>query len=514
MFRDHPTEVRPRDRVVCLVASDRGSLTGLGAGETEPGVVVFRVPPSAFRAAGGEVPNVHGPCPSDLSDRVRQDLEDLHRRHGFDVIAIPAHRGLGFRTLQARDAGLSFHGVNLAVYLDTCSAWRREQEGRWPDVLEDLELDFIERRSFERADVQISCDSEVTAYVRSNGWKVRSDVMTVPGVTELGTFLLKTLLGEPPGLPRRDKPAGSLSSEDPPLVTVCVPHYNLGPHLHRTLESLGAQTYPHLEVLVIDDGSTDTDSREVFEAMRLRYPQFRFLTQPNAGIGATRNRGLAEARGNYFIPMDADNVARPELVERLVAGIHHRPELAALSCYFLAFEDDDYLDRGDFRFAYRPTGGPHVLSCLRNVYGDATAIYRTDAFRAVCGYETDRNTSFEDWEAYVKLVQAGFSVDVLPEYLCYYRHREAGFSRVTNSYANHERVLRQFRKLEALPEAERVALWKALVGFHRKTETLTARSRGLLHRVAEAAGAACRSVPFATPALKWLLRPLARDRNG
>src|SRR5262249_31408807 len=103
-----------------------------------------------------------------------------------------------------------------------------------------------------------------------------------------------------------------------PLVTVCIPYYNLAAHLPRTLASLAEQTYPHLEVLVIDDGSTDPAARAVFDQMNDRFSRFRFLRQPNAGIGATRNRGLAEARGDYFLPVDADNVTRPDMVERFV----------------------------------------------------------------------------------------------------------------------------------------------------------------------------------------------------
>src|SRR5262249_53400039 len=160
-----------------------------------------------------------------------------------------------------------------------------------------------------------------------------------------------------------------------------------------------------LEVIVIDDGSTDSPSRQAFEEMRSRYPRFRFLRQENAGIGATRNRGLQEARGEYFIPMDADNVARPDMVERFVSAIRRNPDLAAMTCYFLAFRRWEDLLREDFAYAYRPTGGPFVLASVRNVYGDANAIFRTDALRSVGGNETDRDSSWEDWEAFIKLVR-------------------------------------------------------------------------------------------------------------
>ncbi len=154
------------------------------------------------------------------------------------------------------------------------------------------------------------------------------------------------------------------------------------------------------------------------------------------------------------------------------AGIRRNPGLGAMTCYFLAFKDGASPTTGPYQYAHRPTGGPHALACIRNVYGDGNAIFRTSAFRAVGGYETDRDSSFEDWEAFVKLVHAGHGVGVLPEHLFYYRHRESGFSRVTDDYRNRQRVLRQFLQLDRLPPAERAVLWNAMVGFHHRADQL------------------------------------------
>src|SRR5262249_53767137 len=192
-----------------------------------------------------------------------------------------------------------------------------------------------------------------------------------------------------------------------PLVTICVPHFNMGQYLDDALASLAAQTYPALEVLIIDDGSTDVRARAAFERAQERHPRFTFLTQANAGIGATRNRGLHLAHGAYFLPMDADNIAAPDMVRRLVAGLERHPALAALSCYSLAFDKMADIAAERFLYAYRPIGGPRVLGCLQNVYGDGNALFRTDCLRAVGGFGVERDASFEDWEAFVKLVNAG-----------------------------------------------------------------------------------------------------------
>jgi len=427
-------------------------------------------------------------CPAaiDRSEHVRVALEELHRTHGFAVVEFAERGALGFRAIQARRAGNALPGVRFVVKLRGSSQWLREEKGQWPLDEKELMLDYCERYAFENADAQSSLRPSLLEHARSVGWNVRPDARVIANPLQILEEYERLLsVCESPLLP-----------EETPLVSVVVPHFNLAAFLPETLASLAVQTWPHLEVLVIDDGSDDPEAVAVFERMRLRYPQFRFLTQPNAGIGATRNRGLCEARGEFFVCVDADNIARPEMIERFVRGMQHRPDCSALSCYFLAFPDDARLARGQFAFAYRPTGGPHVVAALHNVYGDANAIFRTKDFREVGGFETDRDTSFEDWEAFVKLVHRGKRVDVLPEHLFYYRTRGEGFSQVTNDYCNRQRVLRQFRHAPPLPLAEQLALWQGLASAHRHLQEARTRQQSLRYRLADKLSGWLRRVPL------------------
>jgi glycosyltransferase involved in cell wall biosynthesis len=525
MLQGNPGAVCARPRSVCLVADGPGCLTPAdGAERSRAGqlrdagrqVHVLYCGPGAAAArrraweaglgfstlAAGEVPgpfrtpNVFGDCHADRSDQVRHVLLSLLRKCPFDVIEFAAGGGLGFRAVQAKRAGLGFEDVCLAVRLDTCGPWRRDQEHRWPDDVEDLAVDYAERFAFEHADAQVYPCPALRDYVRRLGWAVRDD-------TPLKTDVDNQGFGRP-GAERVDASAT-------PLVSVVIPYYNLGAFLPAALASLAAQTYPNLDVLVIDDGSTDPSSVRVFDEMRSLYPRYRFLRQTNAGIGATRNRGLREARGDYFVPMDADNVARPDMVERFVAAMSRNPDAGALTCYFLAFAEGDPVKLSRCLYAHRPTGGPHTLASLRNVYGDGNAVFRAAALRAVGGFETDRDTSFEDWEVFVKLVNAGRRVGVIPDHLFYYRHRASGFSRVTDGYRNHQRVLRQFLSLERLPAAERAVLWTALHGFQRRSERLAARQRGLTYRLADGLAVPLRCVKGG---LSWLLRSGRRAWGG
>jgi hypothetical protein len=83
------------------------------------------------------------------------------------------------------------------------------------------------------------------------------------------------------------------------------------------------------------------------------------------------------------------------------------------------------------------------------------------------------------------LIHAGHRLGVVPDHLFYYRHRPGGFSRSTNWFANHQRVLRQFAHAGALPPAESLALWTALLGFQQELEFRDGAGVPRRHRIAD-----------------------------
>jgi glycosyltransferase involved in cell wall biosynthesis len=306
----------------------------------------------------------------------------------------------------------------------------------------------------------------------------------------------------------------------PSLVSVVVSHYNLGAYLPESLASLDAQTYRNLDVIVVDDGSTCPESRLTLDEMAVRYPHFRFVQQDNAGVGAARNRGLAEARGEYVVFLDADNVALPHMIATFVAGLERNPDLAGLTCYVRAFGDHAADQQRRFEWVNTFAGGPHILASSENVYGDTNAILRVAALRAVGGYENDRGSPWEDWMTYVKLRHAGNRLDVVPEYLFDYRLRDAGRIATMNrgradTYALTLGLLRRyFLKTGTLPEAELAALWTTLNSFRHRREApappaddkLTGQMALRLRNVLERVNGQLKRVPLLHRGLKRLLR--------
>lgn len=101
-----------------------------------------------------------------------------------------------------------------------------------------------------------------------------------------------------------------------PAVSVLIPVYNAEKFLPACLRSLQEQTFTDFEVLCINDGSKD-QSQKILEQFAAGNARFRFINQPNAGVGATRNRLLQEAYGTFIAFVDADDWVAPTYLEDL-----------------------------------------------------------------------------------------------------------------------------------------------------------------------------------------------------
>ncbi|WP_255697921.1 MULTISPECIES: glycosyltransferase [unclassified Pantoea] len=117
---------------------------------------------------------------------------------------------------------------------------------------------------------------------------------------------------------------------DSPLLSLIIPMYNAGEGLVACLEALLAQTLTSLEIIIVDDGSTD-GSGDRAESWAQRHPHIRVIHQANGGVSRARNAGLAIARGKYVSFPDADDTMRPEMYQTLV-DMAERDRLDAAQC--------------------------------------------------------------------------------------------------------------------------------------------------------------------------------------
>jgi glycosyltransferase involved in cell wall biosynthesis len=122
-----------------------------------------------------------------------------------------------------------------------------------------------------------------------------------------------------------------------PLVSICMPCYNAGKYVAEALDSVLAQTYPNIEILVVNDGSTDS-SAEVLE--KYRGKGVKVIEQENKGQCAAANRAFADAKGDYIKFFDADDILSPGFIEAQMRRLDGRTDVVASARWGRFYNDD------------------------------------------------------------------------------------------------------------------------------------------------------------------------------
>jgi len=181
-----------------------------------------------------------------------------------------------------------------------------------------------------------------------------------------------------------------------------IPSYNPGPYLAEAIDSVLAQTYEPLELIVVDDGSTDGSS----EIAERHGDALTFVRQENAGNGAARNTAVAHANGELYAFLDADDRFLPTKLERQVTVLRERPEVDIVFGHVREFVSPD-LD-------------PEIALRLRAPVPDAPwaapnlMLVRREAFERVGPFSSDLRVGVTvDW--YARAGEQGLVTEMLPE---------------------------------------------------------------------------------------------------
>ncbi|WP_237479906.1 glycosyltransferase [Lichenibacterium dinghuense] len=244
-------------------------------------------------------------------------------------------------------------------------------------------------------------------------------------------------------------------------IAVVVTHHERPALVEQTLESLAAQTRTDFDLVLVDDGSRSAAALAALAALeRRRWPfALTVLRGPNRYLGAARNAGLRASAADRFVFMDDDNIAFPNLVERLDEAMS-RSGADIVTCQMSIFRDPSgEPDPAELASAERwgflgGSGASGVeLGLSVNCFGDATGIYRREVFDRVGFFHERRGVGHEDWQLHARAVLAGLTVLSLPEPLYWYRRVATGMLLSTDAYANNRVVWDAYA--EALPSALR-----------------------------------------------------------
>lgn len=187
-----------------------------------------------------------------------------------------------------------------------------------------------------------------------------------------------------------------------PLVSVVVPVYNGERYLAEALESVLAQTYRPLELIVVDDGSTDGSA----DAGKRFGPQLRYSWQPHSGAGAARNRGVDLARGDFLAFLDADDLWVETKLALQMAAFEVDPELDMVFGHVQQFLSPDLTDKAMSRLRYSAEAVPG--------YVPSAMLIRRDAFLRVGPFESHWQLG-EPMDWYIRALERGLKGLMLPE---------------------------------------------------------------------------------------------------
>lgn len=215
-----------------------------------------------------------------------------------------------------------------------------------------------------------------------------------------------------------------------PLVSVIVPLYNMANYIEETLQSIAASSYSNLEIIVMDDGSSD-NSLEIVHAFANANPELdlHVLTQKNQGASVARNNAISQANGRYILPVDADDLISPQYIEMAVEVLEKHPEILVVGCEIDMFGmSNKHVKYPEFSLA---------LLARKNMIA-APSMFRRSDWQRAGGYCKDIKGR-EDWDFWLSVFADGGGFVRLPIVGVYYRVH-SGSKRLRTQRYKHELV--------------------------------------------------------------------------
>ncbi len=205
-----------------------------------------------------------------------------------------------------------------------------------------------------------------------------------------------------------------------PLVSVIIPTFNAEKYISDTIQSVQNQTYQNWEIILVDDCSTDTTPKIITTFLTDKRIQF-YPLEINSGTGIARNTALAKAKGKYIAFLDADDLWKPEKLQKQIAFMQANDLPFTFSFYECIDEDGDALGRR--------VEAPRNLSYWQlffcNYVGNLTGIYDVGYFGKISISSIRKR---QDWMLWLSILKKIKSAKPVPESLAFYRLRSNSLS--------------------------------------------------------------------------------------
>ena len=296
--------------------------------------------------------------------------------------------------------------------------------------------------------------------------------------------------------------ASSAAPPGTPVVSIVTAAHNAVTYLPEAVESVLQQTFPHFELVIVDDGSTD-HTGDVARSFAAADPRVRVISTPNGGQAKARNLAIRSARGGYIVLLDSDDLLAPEYLASQLSVFAAHPDVAIVT--------PNAVNRGggpmfDGKPVWPDTRGLQRLT-LRDLieHEDAMCIismFRRDVWQATGGFDTALRRN-EDYEFWLRAAVAGFPILRSLKPVAVYRRRDDSLS--SDEPEMIRGVIHVLRQIDALLEnrrEERALLRRQIVRFTRELPRAELR-RSLQHNDGAMAARGLRAL--AADRRSWLL---------
>ncbi|HXC04083.1 MAG TPA: glycosyltransferase [Bacteroidia bacterium] len=199
------------------------------------------------------------------------------------------------------------------------------------------------------------------------------------------------------------------------LLSVVVPYYNMGAFLPETMASIKASGYSELEIIIVNDGSTEPESLAVLEQYQTD-PQLKIIHQPNQGLALARNTGAREAKGDFLAFLDPDDTVEPDYYLRAVALLKAKQNISFTGCWAQYFGESS-----DTWPTFNPEP-PYVL--LHNCLNTSALVYKRVHFLEAGLNDARMIYGMEDYDSLLGMIEKGYRGAAFPETWWNYRIRK------------------------------------------------------------------------------------------
>ncbi len=216
------------------------------------------------------------------------------------------------------------------------------------------------------------------------------------------------------------------------LISIVIPYFNQEKYLEETVMSALASKYKLKEIILVNDGSTDS-SENLTKRLADNHPEIKLINQVNSGVSRARNNGIIQAQGKFILTLDGDDLIDNTYVGEAIKVLENQSEVKVVYCEAVKFDEN-----GKKTWNLKPFSRSALA---RDNMIFVSGVFRKSDWEACGGYSEDMKMGREDWEFWIKILKNEGEVLKLPFTGFFYRiHSESKRKKTGTNQKKRERI--------------------------------------------------------------------------